>query len=155
MKKLFSILFLVVLAVTSAKAQNMTYSFSSGSIVINRTGVRSVSVPVLGLQVDTVQRPTTGYTSAYLDFNVNGARQLRITYAAANDSINGRTAVAARNLLNQAISAQRGNYLGSYTKAELIAPDTATVGNYYYDTDTVSFRFKRATGGFQSLQPKN
>lgn len=155
MKKLFSIFFLIALAVTGAQAQNMTYGFSSGSIVINRTGVRSVSVPVLGLQVDTVQRTSTGFTSTPLRFLNNGVVALTIYYGPSNDSISGRTVVTARNLLNQAISAQRGNYLGAYTKAQLIAPDTATVGNYYYDTDTVSFRFKRASGGFQSLQPKN
>lgn len=154
MKKLFSIFFLVALVATTS-AQNLTYGFQSGSLIVYRSNRSIATLPVLGLSVDTVQRPTVGYASAYLDFKVNGATKLRLTYSASNDSINSRTAFQARNILNQDINGQRGNYLGAYKKSELISSDTANVGYYYYDTDTVSFRFKRATGGFQSLQPKD
>lgn len=158
MKK-FLLLFVTTLLLlscepTTAEAQNLTYGFQSGSMIVYRSGASIATIPVLGTTVDTVQRPTA-YTSAYLDFYNNGARKLRLTYADANDSINGRTAFQAMNIINQDLNGQRGNYLGAYTKANLISSDTTNTGYYYYDTDTVSFRFKRASGGFQSLQPKN
>lgn len=158
MKKLFFFLSVLLFAVAcepSVKAQNLTYSFANGNIVVRRSGSVVKSMNVIGLSVDTVQRPTIGYASSYLRFINNGTVQLTLTYSASNDSINGRTAVQARNIINQDLNSQRGNYLGAYTKAELISADTAVVGKYYYDTDTVSFRFKRAIGGFQSLQPKD
>lgn len=138
---------------TTAEAQNLTYSFENGNLILKRSGTRIKTLSVSGTTVDTVQRPTA-YTSAYLDFYNNGVLQIRLTYAAANDSINGRTAFQAMNIINQDLNGQRGNYLGAYKKSELISSDTANTGYYYYDTDTVSFRFKRASGGFQSLQPK-
>lgn len=158
MKKLLFLLFTATLLFAcepTAKAQNITYSFANGNIIVKRNSSTVKVLSVMGLSVDTVQRPTIGYASSYLRFINNGTVQLTLTYSASNDSISGRTAVQARNILNQDLNSQRGNYLGAYTKAELISADTAVTGKYYYDTDTVSFRFKRASGGFQSLQPKN
>jgi hypothetical protein len=66
----------------------------------------------------------------------------------------GFTAIQARDAMNQSLNAAKGNYLGAYTYSQLRTGDTAVVGNYYYDTDTATFRFKRAVGGFQSVQPK-
>jgi hypothetical protein len=159
MKKLFFLLLTAVLLFacepSTANAQNITYSFENGNIVIKRSGIRAKTLAVIGTTVDTVQRPTIGYASAYLRFLNNGIVTYTITYAAASDSISGRTAVAASNILNQDLNSQRGNYLGAYTKAQLISADTAVTGKYYYDTDSVSFRVKRASGGFITLQTKN
>jgi hypothetical protein len=158
MKKLFFLLLTATLLFacepSTATAQNITYSFENGNLIIKRSGVRVKTLSVMGTTVDTTQRPTA-YTSAYLKFFNNGVLTYTMTYSASNDSISGRTAVQARNILNQDLNSQRGNYLGAYTKAQLITSDTAVTGKYYYDTDTVSFRFKRASGGFQSLQPKD
>lgn len=154
MKKLFFFLSVLLFAVAcepSVKAQNLTYSFANGNIVVRRSNNVVKALNVIGTSVDTV----TITSVRYLRFSNNGTTQLTLAYGASNDSINGRTWVQARNIINQDINSQLGNYLGAYTKANLITSDTAIVGKYYYDTDSVTFRFKRAVGGFQSLQPKN
>lgn len=159
MKKLFFLLLTAVLLFacepSTATAQNITYSFENGNLIIKRSGVRVKTLSVMGTTVDTTQRTSAGFTSTPLRFLNNGVLTYTISYGPSNDSISGRTVVAARNILNQDLNSQRGNYLGAYTKAQLITSDTAVTGKYYYDTDTVSFRFKRASGGFQSLQPKD
>lgn len=154
MKKIFFFLSVLLFAVAcepSVNAQNLTYSFANGNIVVRRSNNVVKTLNVIGTSVDTV----TITSVRYLRFSNNGTTQLTLAYGASNDSINGRTWVQARNIINQDLNSQLGNYLGAYTKANLITSDTAITGKYYYDTDTATFRFKRAVGGFQSLQPKN
>jgi len=142
MKKLFFFLSVLLFAVAcepSVKAQNLTYSFANGNIVIRRSNNVVKALAVIGTSVDTV----TITSVRYLRFSNNGTTQLTLAYGASSDSISGRTWVQARNIINQDISGENSN------------SDTAIVGKYYYDTDSVTFRFKRAVGGFQSLQPKN
>ena len=114
MKKILFLLLTAVLLFacepSTATAQNITYSFENGNLIIKRSGVRVKTLAVLGTTVDTVQRPTISYASAYLRFLNNGVVTYTITYAAANDSISGRTAVAASNILNQDLNSKRSNY---------------------------------------------
>jgi hypothetical protein len=150
MKKLFFFLSVLLFAVAcepSVKAQNLTYSFANGNIVVRRSNNVVKALAVIGTSVDTV----TITSVRYLRFSNNGTTQLTLAYGASNDSINGRTWVQARNIINQDISGENSNYLGAYTKSELISSDTSIIGYFYYDTDTAAFRVKRAVGGFRTF----
>ena len=89
MKKLFSLLILTLAFIgcepKEANAQNLGYSFENGFMILTRTTGTTVrrigSYNVIGLSVDTVQIPSTGYDSTYLDIKNNGIRQVRLVYA--------------------------------------------------------------------------
>lgn len=158
MKKLFFLLFTATLLFacepTTATAQRtITYRVINGYFQVRTGTTNLVNLSVLDVKVDTLQRPLTNYDNTTLRFTGNGSF-INLRYSPTNDTIAGLTAVQARNIMNQTINAAKGNYLGAYKKSQLICPDTAFTGNYYYDTDTATFRFKRASGGFQSIQPK-
>jgi hypothetical protein len=158
MKKLVIITFL--LAVISAGCQEaqaqsalISYRVRNGNVQVLRGNTTLLTMSTLDAKVDTVQQPLVGFVNTNLRFT-GGGKTVNIKYGPANDSIPGRTAFQARNEINQAINGSKGNYLGAYKYSELRVSDTAVIGNYYYDTDTATFRFKRAIGGYQSLQPK-
>jgi hypothetical protein len=151
---LFSAIFMGCESKVSAQQGTaITYRVRNGYFQVLRGTTSLVNLSVLDCVVDTVQfAPSYAYT--LLKFTGNG-RELNIRYAPARDSMLGFTAVQARDAMNQSINAAKGNYLGAYKYSELKTGDTSFIGNYYYDTDTATFRFKRAVGGFQSVQPKN
>ena len=150
---LFSALFFACEpAVQAQQGTTITYRVRNGYFQVLRGTTTLVNLNVLDCVVDTTQLPPTfAYTS--LRFTGNG-QTTTIRYAPARDSMLGFTAVQARDAMNQSLNAGKGNYLGAYKYSELRTGDTAVVGNYYYDTDSATFRFKRAVGGFQSVQPK-
>ena len=150
---LFTAIFMGCESTASAQqGTTITYRVRNGYFQVLRGTSSLVSLNVLDCVVDTVHiAPPYGYT--FLRFTGNG-RFVSIRYAPARDSMLGFTVVQARDAMNQSINAAKGNYLGAYKYSELKTGDTAVIGNYYYDTDTATFRFKRAVGGFQSVQPK-
>lgn len=157
MKKLFSIiaiLFVAVACSSEVQAQRtISYRVVNGYFVVEAGTTQLANFSVLDVRVDTIQRPLNNFD--YTIIRLTGGGTIRsFRYSPTNDTIAGRTAVQARDIMNQTINAAKGNYLGAYKKSQLICPDTSFVGNYYYDTDSSTFRFKRAVGGFQSVQPK-
>jgi hypothetical protein len=158
MKKILFLLLTAVLLFacepsTATAQRTITYEVTNGYFLVKSGTTKLVTLSVLDAKVDTFQRPLNNYDHTTLRFTGNGTA-INLRYSPTLDTIAGRTAVEARDIMNQTINAAKGNYLGAYKKSQLIAPDTAYTGNYYYDTDSATFRFKRATGGFQSIQPK-
>jgi hypothetical protein len=99
----------------------------------------------------------TNFICVYQDRALTNASYTRIWYGSgiSKDTIPGYTRLQAIDLLNQAVYAKKGNYLGDYQRTGLFVPDTATVGYYYYDKDSALFRVRTQASGWQSLQPKN
>jgi len=158
MKKILFLLLTAVLLFacepsTATAQRTITYEVTNGYFLVKSGTTKLVTLSVLDAKVDTLQRPLNNFDHTTLRFIGNGTA-INLRYSPTLDTIAGRTAVQARDIMNQTINAAKGNYLGAYKKSQLIAPDTAFTGNYYYDTDSATFRFKRATGGFQSIQPK-
>lgn len=151
---LFTAIFMGCESTASAQqGTTITYRVRNGYFQVLRGTTSLVNLNVLDCVVDTTQLPPTfAYTN--LRFTGNGQTTV-IRYAPARDSMLGFTAIQARDAMNQSLNAAKGNYLGAYKYSELKTGDTSFIGNYYYDTDTATFRFKRAVGGFQSVQPKN
>lgn len=151
---LFSALFFACEPAAHAQqGTTITYRIRNGYFQVLRGTTALVNLNVLDCVVDTTQLPPSfAYTN--LRFTGNGQTTV-IRYASARDSMLGFTAVQARDAMNQSLNASKGNYLGAYKYSALKTGDTSFIGNYYYDTDTATFRFKRAVGGFQSVQPKN
>lgn len=152
---LFSALFFACEpAVHAQQGTTITYRIRNGYFQVLRGTTTLVNLNVLDCVIDTTQLPPPlpGFTP--IRFIGNGHTTV-IRYGSARDSMLGFTAVQARDAMNQSLNASKGNYLGAYKYSELKTGDTSFIGNYYYDTDTATFRFKRAVGGFQSVQPKN
>jgi hypothetical protein len=150
---LFTAIFMGCESTASAQqGTTITYRIRNGYFQVLRGTTSLVNLNVLDCVVDTTQ-VLPGFPYTNLRFTGNGHTMV-IRYASSRDSMLGFTAVQARDAMNQSLNAGKGNYLGAYTYSQLRTGDTAVVGNYYYDTDTATFRFKRAVGGFQSVQPK-
>lgn len=158
MKKLLSIAFLfaVLLSVApvNTSAQTLTVTKLNGQTTITSTkGTRIPAFTNAGSVADTVRIAGT-VTKTYVRIKNSGVEQYRFIYGISNDSLSGYTVLNFCRLLNQGYF-RADNYLGAYKYSELVTPDTGTVGNYYYDTDSISFRVKRASGGFITFQTKN
>jgi hypothetical protein len=146
---LFTAIFMGCESTASAQqGTTITYRIRNGYFQVLRGTTSLVNLNVLDCVVDTATVPFQ-----VLRFTGNG-QTTNLRYGTARDSMLGFTAVQARDAMNQSLNAAKGNYLGAYKYSALRTGDTAVVGNYYYDTDTATFRFKRAVGGFQSVQPK-
>lgn len=151
---LFTAIFMGCKSTASAQqGTTITYRVRNKYFQVLRGSRTLVNLNVLDCVVDTTQfAPSFAYTN--LRFTGNGYTTM-LRYASSRDSMLGFTAVQARDAMNQSLNAAKGNYLGAYKYSELKTGDTSFIGNYYYDTDSATFRFKRAVGGFQSVQPKN
>jgi hypothetical protein len=150
--------FLLVGTPQKAEAQTtLSYEFRNGNLILRRsTGGTPIPWPVLSVsfKVDT---PNIFFpTSTQVLPLVNGFfAGIRIQYGpnSNNDTFPPYNRFDFVRLMNQEISAKRGNYLGAYKNNQLFTPDTGRVGVYYYDTDSALYRV-RTSGGWQSLLPK-
>jgi hypothetical protein len=161
MKAIALFLSLVVaflLAGTPQKSEAQTtlsYEFRNGNFILRRsTGGRPIPWPVLSVsfKVDT---PNIFFpTSTQVLPLVNGFfAGIRIGYGPTADTFPPYNRFDFVRLMNQEISAKKGNYIGAYQQSQLFTSDTARVGVYYYDTDSLLYRVRTASG-WQSLQPK-
>ena len=152
--------FLLVGTPQKAEAQSMlSYGFRNGNFFLRRSVPADVFTwPVLSVsfKVDTpnIFFPQTGTIVTPL---ANGFfAGIRIQYGPSynNDTFPPYNRFDFVRLMNQEISAKKGNYIGAYKLNQLFTPDTARVGVYYYDTDSALYRVRTASG-WKSLQPKN
>jgi hypothetical protein len=152
--------FLLVGTPQKSEAQTyryLTYSFRNGNFIMKRsTGGTPIPLPVLGLEyrIDTpnITLPDVNNVSPYVNGIFTGIRLL-FGNPGPTDTFAGYDRYDFVRLLNQEISAKRGNYIGAYQQSQLFTSDTARVGVYYYDTDSLLYRVRTASG-WQSLQPK-
>jgi hypothetical protein len=153
MKTVFALLaFALTLCFATANAQTLALKKLNGQTFITSSGTQKVpTITNEGSVADTLQ---ISATRTYIRIRNSGVEQARFIYGVSNDSLNGYTALNFCRLLNQGYF-RTANYLGAYKYSQLVTTDTSTTGNYYYDTDSVSFRVKRASGGFITLQTKN
>lgn len=154
MKKLLflSILLVCGLSVNAQSYKIISYEFKNGIMILKRDGVAICKSDV----------NTTYFGNCYVN-NICSYSDRNLTYQLCRllyfpvnnrDTIIGYTRAQAIDLLNQAVNAKKGNFLGSYKVNGLFVPDTATIGNYYYDTDSALFRVRTEASGWQSLLPK-
>jgi hypothetical protein len=154
MKKL---LFLSILlsCVISANAQRiLSYQFSNDMMIVRNTTNIHFRANVMNVYFAPFGSKNI---YMYLDRGLTNLWYTRIFYSSTGngDTIPGYTRDQAVDLLNQAVNARKGNYLGDYQVTGLFVPDTATVGYYYYDKDSALFRVRTQASGWQSLLPKN
>jgi hypothetical protein len=151
--------FLLVGTPQKAEAQTtLSYEFRNGNLILRRsTGGTPIPWPVLSVsfKVDTPNIFFPQFGTQVLPL-VNGFfAGIRIGYGpnSNNDTFPPYNRFDFVRLMNQEISAKKGNYIGAYKSNQLFTPDTARVGVYYYDTDSLLYRVRTASG-WQSLQPK-
>jgi hypothetical protein len=145
--------FLLVGTPQKAEAQvTLSYEFRNGNFILRRsTGGTPIPWPVLSLAFK-VDSPNVFFTQVIP--TVNGFfAGIRIIYGPTADTFPPYNRFDFVRLMNQEISAKKGNYIGAYKSNQLFTPDTARVGVYYYDTDSVLYRVRTASG-WKSLQPK-
>lgn len=148
----------LLLAGTPQKSEAQTllsYEFRNENLILRRsTGGTPIPWPVLSVsfKVDT---PNIFFpTSTQVLPLVNGFfAGIRIGYGPTADTFPPYNRFDFVRLMNQEISAKKGNYIGAYKLNQLFTPDTARVGVYYYDTDSLLYRVRTASG-WKSLQPK-
>jgi hypothetical protein len=153
--KNFIIAVLMVFAIGTANAQNynvLSYDFRNGNMTLRRNGAVFLNVPIMSTYFGIC------YSTAICVYgdralNINTGYRLLYFPMIGRDTIIGYTRQQATDLLNQAVSVKRGNYIGAYKQSNLYVSDTARVGVYYYDTDSLLYRVRTASG-WKSLQPK-
>jgi hypothetical protein len=154
MKK-FLFLSILLVCVVSAKAQRLlSWEFKNDVMIVRNTIGLHTKANIMNVYFAPC---FVRNICVYQDRALTNVSYSRIVYGSGipDDTIPGYTRLQAIDLLNQAVNAKKGNYLGNYQKTGLFVPDTATVGYYYYDKDSALFRVRTEASGWQSLQPKN
>lgn len=154
MKKLLfvSLLFTFVVSANAQSYNIISYEFNNDLMILKRNGV---AICKSNVNTTYFGNCYVNNICSYSDRNLT-YQLCRLLYFPGNnrDTIIGYTRLQAIDLLNQAVNAKKGNFLGSYKVNGLFVPDTATIGNYYYDTDSALFRVRTEASGWQSLLPK-
>lgn len=145
--------FLLVGTPQKAEAQvALSYEFRNGNFILRRnTSEIRIAWPILSTSFK-VDSPNVFFTQVNPLLNGSFAG-IRIIYGPTADTFPPYNRFDFVRLMNQEISAKKGNYIGAYKSNQLFTPDTARVGVYYYDTDSVLYRVRTASG-WKSLQPK-
>jgi hypothetical protein len=151
-----SILLVCGLSVNAQVYRVLSYEFKNDMMIV-RTGPNNFVHFRANISNVYFAPFSTQNIFVYSDRALTNLIYTRIFYSGTQngDTIFGYTRDQAVDLLNQAVNAKKGNYLGNYQKTGLFVPDTATVGYYYYDKDSALFRVRTQASGWQSLQPKN